>query len=132
VYCVTLKVISEEVDDIKVVTANGEMDYHTFRLLSDAVDQALAEDAPKIILNLAGVTYIDSSALGSLLYNQKRVRQKPADLIIISSPALTDILNLTHLDAYFKTVDSVEEGIERFQDQGAAVVRLPVEKLRKA
>jgi anti-anti-sigma factor len=129
---VTLKVVSEQVDDVRVISANGEMDYHTFRLLSEAIDQALAEEAQKILLNMAEVTYIDSSALGSLLYNQKRVRQKPADLMIISSPALTDILNLTHLDAYFKTVDSVQTGMERFQDQGAAVVRLPVEKLRKA
>lgn len=103
-------VFCERNDGVTVVKASGEMDYHNFRVLKTSVEQALAEGDKKFIFNLADLAYLDSSALGSLLYNQKRVRDHDGDLVVIAGRALTEILNLTHLDSYFNIVESVEAG----------------------
>src|SRR3972149_160760 len=86
------------------------MDYHNFRVLKTSVEQALAEGDRSFIFNLADLAYLDSSALGSLLYHQKQIREHDGHMVVIPGQALTDILNLTHLDSYFALADSVDAG----------------------
>ena len=97
-------------DEFTLVKASGEMDYHNFRILKTSVEQALADGDRYFIFNLADLAYLDSSALGSLLYHQKRIRDHDGHMVVISGQALTDILNLTHLDSYFNIVESVDAG----------------------
>ncbi|MDP1808621.1 MAG: STAS domain-containing protein [Actinomycetota bacterium] len=106
----TLDIFCAKQDGVTVIKAAGEMDYHNFRVLKTSVEQSLADGERKFIFNLADLAYLDSSALGSLLYNQKRVRDANGDMVVIAGRALTEILNLTHLDSYFNIVESVEAG----------------------
>ena len=109
----SLDIFCENRDGVTVIKAGGEMDYHNFRVLKTAVEQSLADGERKFIFDLADLAYLDSSALGSLLYNQKRVRDANGDMVVIAGRALTEILNLTHLDSYFNIVESVEAGQDR-------------------
>lgn len=112
----SLDVMCERNDEFMLVNASGEMDYHNFRTLKSSVEEALADGERNFIINLAGLAYLDSSALGSLLYNQKRVRDHAGNMVVIPGRALTDILNLTHLDSYFNLANSVEEGQQQFDE----------------
>lgn len=118
-----LEILCEKEGDAAVVRATGEMDYHNFVMLKSSVEQALVDGERRFILNLADLSYLDSSALGSLLYNQKRIRDHQGSLVVVPGRALTDVLNLTHLDSYFTLVESVEDGRQWFTDQ-AKVARL--------
>ena len=97
-------------ENVFIVHASGDMDFHNFRILRTTVEEALIEGERKFVLDLSKIIYLDSSALGSLLYSQKKIREQRGSLAIISSDALADILKLTHLDSYFHIVDSVDEG----------------------
>lgn len=94
------------------------MDYHNFRLLKSQVETALAEGDRRILLDLADISYLDSSALGSLLYNQKRVHERGGEVLVVAGNPLMDILSLTHLDNHFIMVDSVDEGCRKFSEKG--------------
>lgn len=124
---VTLDIVSEQIDGVTLVSATGEMDFHNFGLLKTSVESALADGKKKFILDLSAVAYLDSSALGSLLYNQKRIQESRGDLVIVASTALNDILNLTHLDSYFTrvpTVDDAKDWLENRRENSASVIRL--------
>ena len=114
----SLNVSTEKLASVTVVKGEGEMDYHNFRLLKSQVETALAEGDRKILLDLADISYLDSSALGSLLYNQKRVHERGGEVLVVAGNPLMDILSLTHLDSHFTMVDSVDEGCRRFSEKG--------------
>jgi anti-anti-sigma factor len=54
-------------DGNTVIVLQGRFDFNTHREFRDAVERALNEAAPDIRVDLAGVEYLDSSALGMLL-----------------------------------------------------------------
>jgi anti-anti-sigma factor len=117
---VSLDVSCERNDEFTLVKASGEMDYHNFKTLKTSVEQALANGERRFIIDLADLAYLDSSALGSLLYNQKRVRDHSGKMVVIAGRALLDILNLTHLDSYFNIVESVKDGQQRLAEAGTS------------
>jgi anti-anti-sigma factor len=53
--------------DRAVITLNGRFDFHGHRAFRQAYEQVLVGRVGQIELDLAGVEYIDSSALGMLL-----------------------------------------------------------------
>lgn len=54
-------------DGSTVIVLQGRFDFNSHREFRDAVDRALKESAPEIKVDLGGVDYLDSSALGMLL-----------------------------------------------------------------
>lgn len=114
----SLNISTEKLANVTIVKGDGEMDYHNFRLLKNQVETALAEGDRKLLLDLSDISYLDSSALGSLLYNQKRVHERGGEVLVVAGDPLMDILSLTHLDSHFTIVDSVDEGRRRFSDKG--------------
>jgi anti-anti-sigma factor len=54
-------------DGSTAIVLQGRFDFNAHREFRDAVDRALKESAPEIKVDLAGVEYLDSSALGMLL-----------------------------------------------------------------
>ncbi|UOF92925.1 anti-sigma F factor antagonist [Fodinisporobacter ferrooxydans] len=55
---------------------SGELDHHTAELVRNRVDQELGgRECQHMILNLSGLTFMDSSGLGVILGRYKRVTQ---------------------------------------------------------
>lgn len=54
-------------DNQTVITLSGRFDFNAHREFRDAVDKAMAERAGEVCIDLGGVDYLDSSALGMLL-----------------------------------------------------------------
>jgi anti-anti-sigma factor len=54
-------------DGSTAIVLQGRFDFNAHREFRDAVERALKEAAPQIKVDLAGVDYLDSSALGMLL-----------------------------------------------------------------
>ncbi len=116
----SFNVKTKKLTNVTVVKGDGEMDFHNFRLLRDSVEAALAEGDRRIILDFSKLSYLDSSALGSLLYSQKRVLEGGGQMLVVASDPMMDILNLTHLDNHFKIVSSVTKGCNKFSPQSEA------------
>lgn len=55
------------VDNRSVIQLQGRFDFNSHREFREAVDAALAASAKEIQVDLGGVEYLDSSALGMLL-----------------------------------------------------------------
>ena len=87
----------------RVLLVQGELDLYSNGALLDQVHAVTAGGA-KIALDLAGVTFVDSSGLGSLVGALKHVRERGAELVLVA-PAdapITRMLTLTGLDQILK------------------------------
>jgi anti-sigma B factor antagonist len=98
------------VGSISVVEAAGEVDLTTSLTLDAALNQALLESPPTVVLDLTGVTFVDSSGLAMLVAVRKAARSKGGELRLVNPrPNVQSVLQVTGLDQVFPIFFSVDE-----------------------
>ena len=83
-----------------VVHPEGELDISTVPALCEEWLSAIDEREPdSFVIDLAEVTFLDSSALAAIVAIRKRQRQHGGDLVVINvAPRLVKIFHITGLD----------------------------------
>jgi anti-sigma B factor antagonist len=88
--------------DTAVVALEGEVDIYTSPQLKEALLAGIEDGATILIVDLAGVTFIDSAALGVLVSGAKRVRPQNGRLdIVCTDENITRLFEITGLDHVF-------------------------------
>src|SRR2546430_1179795 len=88
-----------------VVTVRGEVDVYTVEELRAALDAAVATGSGEIIIDLAGLEYIDSAGLGVLVTTLRRLQQAGGDLVLQAPSAGTfRLLEISGLADRFRIV----------------------------
>lgn len=83
--------------------------------LRDAICKTLDEGKQKILLNLAGVSYMDSTGLGEVIRNYKTVIDKGGKLKLLSLTArIRDLMAMTKLLTVFEVFESEPEAVASF------------------
>jgi anti-sigma B factor antagonist len=81
-------------------------------LLRETMHAQMNAGQRKFVLNLAAVSYIDSSGLGELVWAYTSVRSKGGDVKLLSlTTKVKDLLQLTKLLTVFDTYDSESRAI---------------------
>ena len=76
--------------------------------LRECLQRVIAQGEPTIVLDLLGVTFLDSTALGVLVGALKRCREAGGDLhIVVADPRIMKIFEITGLTNVFTIVDSL-------------------------
>jgi anti-sigma B factor antagonist len=109
---VELNVSSRYQDDHTIVTIFGEIDLYTAPRLHSELDGLLAEGMPtRVIIDMSGVEFCDSTGMNVLLSCLRRARERGGDLEIAApKPAVRKILQVTGLDSVFTLVESADTG----------------------
>jgi anti-anti-sigma factor len=102
--------------DVMIVHCNGRLVYRDeAAALSRLVREVLATDG-RVVLDLSGVSAIDSAGIGELAFLQTLAQSQNADLKYASpSPLVRDLLDLTNLDSVLDIHPSVGEALAAFQ-----------------
>ncbi|HLE83232.1 MAG TPA: STAS domain-containing protein [Thermoanaerobaculia bacterium] len=83
--------------------------------LREAIHQALAAGANKILVNLEDVSTIDSSGVGELVSAYTTVTNRGGRLRLLNlPPKVADILQITQLITVFDVYEDEEEAIRSF------------------
>ncbi len=89
-------------DDIPVLDVTGEIDIYTTPQFKEAVSAAIDQNKPAIVINMANVTYMDSSGFGTLLSATKRLRPLDGALYLSGcNEAIQRMLQITRLNTIF-------------------------------
>ena len=81
----------------------------------DAVQTALAGGSKKILLNLEGVSTIDSAGVGELVSAYTTVTNRGGTLKLVNLPSkVNDILQITQLITVFEIHDDEDEAVASF------------------
>ncbi len=101
-----------EIDGIPVVAASGEIDVATAPPLRDRLLSLSSSGKPTAVVDLLGVTFLDSTALGVLVGALKRCRESGGDLpLVIGEPRILKVFEITGLTGVFPIFDSVREAV---------------------
>ena len=102
--------IEEQVDAVPpVIAVSGEIDVATAPQLRECLHRVIAQGESTIVLDLLGVTFLDSTALGVLVGGLKRCRELGGDLhIVVADPRIVKIFEITGLTNVFTIVDSLQ------------------------
>jgi len=83
--------------------------------IRELIDEALAAGTKNIVLDLAGVSTIDSSGIGEMVACYTTVTKKGGHLKLLRlSPKINDILQVTQLITVFEVFDDEAEAVRSF------------------
>ena len=106
--------------DAYVVSVSGELDIATAGRLGEELERTSARDARRVIVDLVGLTFIDSVVLGVLTEEARRLRAHGGICIVVSQdPRILRVFEITGLDPIFRIERSLAEAVEGVID-GAA------------
>jgi anti-sigma B factor antagonist len=72
----------EDADGYRVLRPSGDLDVYTVGSLRDALGRMIEEKTPKVVVDLDGVPFMDSSGLGALMGGVRRMREAGGDLAV--------------------------------------------------
>lgn len=112
-----MKISSRQVDGVSVLDCNGRITLGEGSItLRDTVRDLLSKGHKKILLNLAEVSYIDSSGIGELVSAFTTVRNQGGELKLLNlTKKVHDLLQITKLYTVFDVKDDEASAIKSFQ-----------------
>ena len=110
-----LGVTSRMVDGVMVVDLAGELSRRG-PSLNNPMKELLELSRSSLVLNLSGVSYVDSSGLGQLISIWTSIVNRGGELILLRpSPRVYAQLQMTKLDTVFTITQNEEEAVRRIQ-----------------
>ena len=111
-----MKVDVRHADEIIIVDLDGRLVLGVGdELLRDVMNELLAEEWKKIVLNLRKVTIMDSSGIGELVASWKLARRFGATVKLLRpGPQIQRTLRLTQLLPLLEVYDSEDEAVASF------------------
>ncbi|WP_329090428.1 MULTISPECIES: STAS domain-containing protein [unclassified Streptosporangium] len=100
-----LQLTSEHANDFAVITVAGELDLATRPDLSAFTRDVIDARPGTVIIDLAGVTFIDACGLSALIAVKRHAREQGTPLLLAGAPPVVlKLLRLTNLDASFTVI----------------------------
>jgi anti-sigma B factor antagonist len=116
----TLKIETRQADGVTILSCQGRIVFGEEAAgLRENLKRVLSSSR-QIVLNLAGVSYIDSGGLGTLVGVYSSARATGAEIKLTGlGQRLRDVLQITKLVTVFEVYDTEQEAIATFH-RGAA------------
>jgi anti-sigma B factor antagonist len=125
----TMECDIRHIDDVTILDLKGRLSLGealafgpgSDLVLTDAIRQLSKEGHKKVVLNLAGVKYVDSSGVGQLVGALTTARGNGVALKLIRPvKQVSDLLNMTKLHTVFDIKEDEAEAIDSFSGSAAA------------
>ena len=112
-----LSINQRQAGDVAILDLNGEVRIgDSATALRGALRALVAAGNKKILLNLAGVRYIDSSGIGELIANYTTVGRTGGQLKLLSlTDKVQDLLVITKLLTVFDVYEAEAEALSSFK-----------------
>ncbi len=94
-----LDIVQEQIGQVPVLRLLGALDIATLDQFREGACRLLEQEAPAIAVDLAQVTFVDSSGMGALLAGKKRAMEKGVEFVLLDCPEpLQRLLDLVGLN----------------------------------
>jgi anti-sigma B factor antagonist len=112
-----LNVSERQAGDVTILDLSGKITIGEGSVaLRSAVRRLLEEGKKKILLNLAGVGYIDSSGIGELVSSYTAIEKEQGQLKLLNlTQKIQDLLTITKLLTVFDVFESEEEALTSYK-----------------
>ena len=101
-----------EHDGSTVLAVKGEVDVYTAPRLREKLVELATQGKHRIVVDLEGVEFLDSTGLGVLVGGLKRLRGKDGDLVLVcTQPRILKVFEITGLTKVFDIHDTVDSAV---------------------
>ena len=98
--------------DTHVVVVVGEVDLFTAPEFKERVMAPIAADVGRVVVDLTGATFIDSSSLGVLIGAHRRLRGRGGRMLVACDhQAILKTFRVTGLDGVFTIAPTVDDAL---------------------
>ena len=120
----SMQIDRSSTDGAVVVRIEGRFEFSTRNEYKRLIGQIVQEGHRRLVLDLEGVTFLDSSALGLLLLTDQNFKLKKGSFSLVKPTGyVRQVIELANLPRVIPVYDSVDEAINRHADRD--VLRLP-------
>ena len=103
---------TRDVDGRTIVSVGGEIDVYTAPKLRDMITELVAGGIYHLVIDMAGVEFLDSTGLGVLVGGLKKVRAHDGSLeLVCNQDRLLKIFRITGLAKVFTIHDSADAAL---------------------
>ena len=112
----SFKASSREVGGVTIIDLDGRITLgEGSMLLRDLIRKKLDGGHKKIVMNMAGIEYMDSSGLGELVSSYRWVKHQDGELKLMNlNKKVSDLLQITRLYAVFDIHNDEAQAVASF------------------
>ncbi len=112
----SLKALSREIDGVIVIDLDGRITLGDgSALLRDLIHEHLDKGHKKLVLNLAAISYLDSTGLGEMVSGYRLVKSQGGELKLLNlNKKVSDLLQVTKLYTVFDIHNDETEAVASF------------------
>ena len=115
-----LRIDQRDVGDLTILDLRGKLAGEAGEAFGERIEDLIAVGRTRVILNLHGVSFIDSAALGELLSTRAALREAGGQLKLLHlTDRVWDLMVTTKLEVVFETFRSEEEALRSFRPESA-------------
>lgn len=116
-----------QVGQISVVEVSGKLTSLESGALSNSIAQLLKEGRKQILLNLNGLTYLDSSGIGDLVRTYMSVIKRGGEMKVVGlTDKVEEILKITQLYQVFQEFQDERSALQSFPHGGKSKPALEI------
>ena len=111
-----MKATTRSVDGVEIISLQGKITIGAGDTqLREVISNSLNSGKQNVLLDLSGVTTIDSSGIGELVGSYTTVTNRGGKLKLLHLPAkLNELLHVTQLITVFEVYDNEAEAVSSF------------------
>lgn len=110
---------SRSFGSVAILELSGRFDAYEAPAVREWLEKTEESGSTKVVVNLAGVNFIDSTGMSTLVQGMKHCRQQGGDLYLCSlQKPVCIIFELTRLDKAFQIYSDEEEASRAFELDG--------------
>jgi anti-sigma B factor antagonist len=107
----------EDADGYRILRPQGDLDVYTVGSLRDALGKMIEDRTARVVVDLDGVPFMDSSGLGALMGGVRRLREIGGDLAIACTREQhLKLFTITGFGEGVSIAPTVEEAAKGFRD----------------
>jgi anti-sigma B factor antagonist len=112
-----LNINERQAGDVTVLDMSGKITIGEGSVsLRAAIRRLLEEGKKRILLNLAGISYVDSSGIGELVSSYTAINKEGGKLKLLNlTQKIQDLLTITKLLTVFDVYDSESDALNSFK-----------------
>jgi anti-anti-sigma factor len=107
-------------DSAYVCTLSGELDVSTVGDARAALDRIEGDGARYVVVDLLGLTFLDSVGMGLLTASARRLRTGDGELrLVVDDPRVVRMLEITGISRQFRLDRTLSDAVTDLATQGA-------------
>jgi anti-sigma B factor antagonist len=117
-----MKVQVRKLDKVSIVDCSGDVDLYSSPRLREAMLAEIRPGGPSVLVNMSGVSYVDSSGIATLVEGLQLSRQTQTHFGLFGlRPNARSVLELARLHKVFAIFENETEAVEKISSTSSGI-----------